>query len=68
MNPCSQWLPDATGKCPHCRERLPGWATRSTARDCVAPWYEANREKLRAKGMVRKSGRTGKRGGHEDHP
>lgn len=38
------------GKCPHCRERLPRLGDKIHP-DCVAPWYEANREKLRAKAM-----------------
>ena len=36
------------GKCPHCRERLPKLGDK-IHQDCVGPWYEANRDKLRAK-------------------
>jgi len=36
------------GKCPHCRERLPKLGDKIHP-DCAGAWYEANREKLRAK-------------------
>ena len=38
------------GKCPHCRERLPKLGDKIHP-DCVGPWYEANRDKLRAKAV-----------------
>ncbi len=37
-------------KCPHCRKRLERVGQR-ICEACVAPWYEANRDKLRAKAV-----------------
>lgn len=38
------------GKCPHCRERLPKLGDKIHP-DCAGAWYEANRDKLRAKAV-----------------